>query len=316
MKRLVATLIALSLIGGCSGAAGNNEAGGKQSAGPGLAAGGFSRPASFAGEPCGLEATARDVWILSCSGTLLRIPKAGGAGVSQHAGGEVLALDGLQAGSDGSLWVLVWNRKGRARGGKVVPVEPDGTLGVAIDAGASAPMSAAPAGGGLWVAMVDGRLLELRDGSVREAAKGAPLMWAVADGDALWIIDENGDAALRDTSDGAARATAAGAAPEPIAAAAAFGALWVATPAKVVRIEAATTTPRAVAVRGTVNAIEPCGGAVWLSQPDFGLRSLAPDGGVVAALRLGVAPRYLACDGTLLWVLAEDGRLGSIRAAP
>ncbi|MGH2725975.1 MAG: hypothetical protein ACRDKS_03260 [Actinomycetota bacterium] len=317
MRRPIVFLVALGLLGACSGASGNGTADGAPSAGSSPVAGRFSRPGAFAGEPCGLEATAADVWILTCSGTLLQVPKAGGAGRAQTIGGEVLALDGLRRGSEDSLLALVWIRTRPATGGKVVPIAPaDGTLGAPLDVGSSPPMSAAQTGDTLWVGMTDGRLVAIRDGTLREASRSAALMWVVADGDTLWTIDENGDAAQRDASDGDVRATATGAVPEPIAAAAAFGALWAANPARLVRIADGTTTPRAVGVSGTVNAIEPCGGAVWLSQPDFGLRSVAPDGTVTASVRLGVAPRYLACDGSLLWVLAEDGRLGSIRTTP
>lgn len=312
MRRPFAVLLALGVLAACSASDGNARAKGSPVTRV-PAAGRFERPPELVGEPCGFEVTAADVWILSCSGVLLRIPKTGGASTAQSLGGEVLSLDGLRRGNEDALVALLWAAKRR---GTVVPIATAaGTLGTAIDAGGSAPVSAAPAGATLWVGLVDGRLIAIRDGEAREAARTAPLMWVVAEGATLWTIDENGDAAERNGADGAVRSTANAVVPEPIAAAAAFGALWTANPSRVVRIEEGSTTPRAVGVSGTVNAIEPCAGAVWLSQPDFGLRSVAPDRVVTSALPLAVAPRYLACDGELLWVLAEDGRLGSIRTS-
>jgi len=67
-----------------------------------------------------------------------------------------------------------------------------------------------------------------------------------------------------------------------------------------------------VSVTGTVNNIELCGGQLWLSQPDFGLRSLDAGAKVVRSIRLEVAPSYLLCDAGRLWVLSQDGKLGSI----
>jgi hypothetical protein len=310
-RRLIAGLALLAAGGACGGAPGSPETTPTTSI---FRVGEFSRPASLEGEPCGLAVTARDVWILECSGNLSRLPKAGGDISVKPLGGEVLSLDGLVAGS-ASLWGLVSMVTPRTRDGNVVAVDvSSGAVGAPVKLGASVPMSAAETPGGLWVGMLDGRLLSIRDATVEEIAREEPLVWlAAADGD-LWTISENGTISLR-AATGGLRVRHERAAPDAIAAAAAFGAFYAATPEGVVRV-VTSGAPRPIPVQGTVNAIEPCGERVWLSQPDFGIRSLGADGDIENSLRLAVAPRYLACDGTTLWVLAEDGRLGSVTIGP
>jgi hypothetical protein len=312
MKPILVVLVALATLAGCSP---TNDARPIASPAATPSAGDFTRPAVLSGEPCGLEATKDHLWILSCSGTLFQISKRGPGSRATHLGGEVLSLDGLVRGSAGRLWALISRRTAGTRNGTVVAIDPaSGEIRATVDAGRSVPMSAADGGGGLWVGMLDGRLLAVRDGSANVIASAEPLVWVRTETSSLWTISESGEATLRDPATGAARATYAGIAPETIAAAAAFGALWAANPFTVVRLEPATGTT-SLDVGGTVNGIEPCGEQLWLSQADFGVRSLTSRGKVGAALRLEVAPRYLACDGSVLWVLSEDGRIGSIRIA-
>ena len=316
MKRLVAALLALGVLAGCSTS--NSKPARPPASSPAFTpqAGAFTRPAAFAGEPCGLEVSEDHLWILTCSGTLFQISKRGAGSRTAHLGGEVLSLDGLVRGSAGRLWALLSARTAHTRKGKVVAIDPgSGGPGSTVDVGGSVPMSAADGDGGLWVGMLDGRLLAIRGGSANVIETAEPLLWVRTEGSALWTISENGVATLRDPATGAARSTYAGVAPEPIAATAAFGSLWAATPSAVVRLDPATGTTHALDVDGTVNGIELCAGHLWLSQPDFGVRALTSGGDVASALRLEVAPRYLACDGSVLWVLSEDGRIGSIRIA-
>lgn len=315
MRRRVAALLALSLLAGCSGSAGPQRPARSPTTVP--RAGSFARPASMMGEPCGLEVSEEDLWVLACSGTLLRIPKVAGAVRAKHLGGEVLSLDGLVRGSEATLWALVSARAARTRRGMLVPIDlRSGDLGRPVSVGASVPMSTAEAGGRLWAGMLDGRLLEISAGSVRAIATGGPLRWVLADRSGFWTIAEDGTVAFRDPATGAVLTTFAGIVPDPISAAAAFGSLWGSASSGVKRLDRVTGVVREIGVDGTVNGIEPCGGTVWLSQPDFGLRSLDPDGVVAASVALDVASRYLACDGRLLWVLTEDGRIGSVRIAP
>lgn len=313
MRRVVVAVI-VGLLAGCSSSAPARPV--TSSPAPSLEAGAFTRPRVPTGEPCGLEASGDHLWILGCSGTLSQISKRGAAGRTLKLGGEVVSLDGLVPGAADGLWALISTRTPRTRNGKTVSIDVgSGALGPTLGLGGSVPMSAAAGDGGLWVGMLDGRLLLIRGGSASVIANTAPLVWVRAEASALWTISETGDATLRDAATGAARSTYGAIAPEPIAAAAAFGSLWAATPSKVVRLDPASGRVRALDVDGTVNGIEPCGGRLWLSQPDFGVRSLTSDGAVATALRLDVAPRYLACDGPVLWVLSEDGRIGSIRIA-
>jgi hypothetical protein len=313
MKHILVVLVTLGSLAGCSP---TNDARPTASPAATPSAGDFTRPAALSGEPCGLEATKDHLWILSCSGTLFQISKRGAGSRAMHLGGEVLALDGLVQGSAGRLWAMISERTAGTRNGTVVAIDPaSGGIGATVDLGGSVPMSAADGGGGLWVGMLDGRLLVVRDGSANMIVSADPLVWVRTETSSLWTISESGVATLRDPVTGAARATYPGVAPETIAAAAAFGSLWAAGPSTVVRLEPATGTTRRLDVGSTVNGIEPCGEQLWLSQADFGVRSLTSRGDVAAALRLDVAPRYLACDGSVLWVLSEDGRIGSIRIA-
>ena len=314
MRRLLVALVALSALAGCSPTSDARPT--ASSPVPTPRAGDFTRPAALSGEPCGLEATKDHLWILSCSGTLFQISKRGPGSRTMHLGGEVLSLDGLVQGPAGRLWALISTRTTRTRKAKVVAIDPaSGDVDATVDLGGSVPMSAGVGGDGLWVGMLDGRVMLVRDGSANMIASAEPLMWVRTEASALWTISETGDATLSDAATGAARATYAGMAPEPIAAAAAFAALWAATPSTVVRVDTTTGTTRPLDVDGTVNGIELCGDYLWLSQADFGVRSLTSRGDVAAVLRLDLAPRYLACDGSVLWVLTEDGRIGSIRIA-
>ncbi|MGH2726883.1 MAG: hypothetical protein ACRDKS_07880, partial [Actinomycetota bacterium] len=63
MRRPLTLLVALGLLGACSGGSGNGTGDGTPFAGSTPVVGRFERPGAFAGEPCGLEATAGDVWI-------------------------------------------------------------------------------------------------------------------------------------------------------------------------------------------------------------------------------------------------------------
>ena len=313
MKHILVTLVSLGVLAGCTPA---NEA--RPDASPAVtpSAGDFTRPAVLSGEPCGLDVTGDHLWILSCSGTLFQISKRGPGSRATHLGGEVLALDGLVRGSADRLWALISKRAAGTRNGAAVAIDTtSGEIGGTVDLGGSVPMSAAEGIGGVWVGMLDGRLLAVRGGTATKIASAGPLVWVRAEPSALWTISESGDATVRDPATGGARATYNEVAPETIAAAAAFGSLWAASPSGFVRIEAATGTTRPLDVGDRVNGIEPCGERLWLSHADFGVRSLTSRGDVGAALRLDVAPRYLACDGSVLWVLSEDGRIGSIRIA-
>lgn len=306
MKRGALFLAIAALLAACGGPSEAPEAAPTTSS---FRVGEFARPASLEAEPCGLAATERDVWILDCAGNLSQVPKAGGEIAVKPLGGEVLALDGLAGGS--SIWGLVSIRSARQLDGKVVAVDvSSGAVGAPLSVGASVPMSAVESSGRLWVGMLDGRLLSIANDSVEEVAREETLVrLAATDGD-LWTITEGGTVALRAAA-GGIHVRHTGIAPDALAAAAAGRALYVATPERVLRVEQ-TGAPRPIAIAGTVNDIEPCGGRVWLSQPDFGIRSLGDDGEIETSLRLEVAPRYLACDGSDLWVLAEDGRLGSV----
>jgi hypothetical protein len=175
-------------------------------------------------------------------------------------------------------------------------------------------MSAAPGVRRLWVAAIDGRLFALDAATARAVDHGAPLVWVVADGATLWTIGENGDVVERDASTGRGARTWRTRRRGPIAAAAGLGAVWISTTKGVVRVDAKSGAVRSLNVVGTVNAIERCGDAMWLSQPDVGVRAVDSTGRVVRSQRLTVAPRYLACAGERLWILSEDGRLGWIDA--
>lgn len=271
----------------------------------------FERPPAFAGEPCGLEVTPADAWILTCSGGLIRVPKDGTPGTAIHLGGEVLALDGLAA-TPSVLWGLVSRSTGGGRSGSVVPVDPaSATPGPAVDAGRGVPMSGAAVGDALWVATIAGRLLSVEGGRAEILSEGDPLTWVASAPGEVWTVTENGDVMRRDPATGDITARFPRAAPEAIATATAYGAFWAATPSRLIRFRFGAP-PEPVAIDGTVNAVEPCGGLVWLSLPDEGLWSLMPGGEPSDTVPLDVSPRYLACDGDLLWVVAEDGRLGSV----
>ena len=302
-------LVLLLLLAACGGASDREPV---ERGSASFRAGTFTRPRALAAEPCGLASTERDVWILACDGNLLRLPKRGGDPTLRHLGGEVLSLDGLASGS-GRLWGLVSTRTRRRREGAIVAVETgSGAIAEPIAVGPAVPMGAGEVAGRLWVGMLDGRLLAVRDATVEKKATGAPLTWVLTTSSDLWTIDEDGTIALRNPATGAIRDRHERAAIEAIAAGTAFGSLFAATPSAIVRVDPGAE-PRPLGVEGTVNAIEPCGDLVWLSQADFGLRALDARGEVVGSVRLAVAPRYLACDGgSSLWVLAEDGRLGSL----
>jgi hypothetical protein len=268
-------------------------------------------------EPCGIERSGDAVFVVGCSGSVVRVSGGGTTGRAQKAPGEIVALDALAGGDGESVWVLYATGSGSARRGSVARLDPaTGAAGQAVSVGRSIPADALAVGSTLWVAATDGALVAVEDRTARRVASGPPLLRVLADGGRLWTVAENGDVVER-TSSGETSRTFEGVMPNAIGAAAGLGRIWLASAARgLVRIDAETGNVRRVAVTETVNAIEPCGGAVWIAQPDVGVRALDVNGRVVRTVALAVAPRYLACTGDRLVVVSEDGRVGTVAAAP
>ena len=261
--------------------------------------------------PCGLAVGGDAVWALSCSGQAVGI-REGGPRVTRGVEGEIVGLDALAGDDGGPLWVTTAVGSGTARHGAVAMlVGVDGGTGGPVDLGASIPMHAVWVGDALWVATNDGGLYEVRGTQARRAASGPPLLWAVAEGSRFWTVAENGDVVERSET-GATRRTYAGVLPNAHAAGAGLGAVWLAAEGRLLLLDGATGNVSPVDVAGTVNHFERCGGSMWVSQPDFGVRSVDRSGAVIKSVPLDAASAYLACDGSRLWIVSEDGRLGSI----
>ena len=264
--------------------------------------------------PCGLAAARDAVWVLSCSGKAVKVG-SGGDRIARGIDGEIVGLEGLSGDGSSSLYVLVARGSGSGRSGAVIPIDAAAAeTTTAIDLGKSIPMHAAYAGGTTWVAGIDGSLFMIEGASARRVASGPPLLWVATDGTKIWTVAENGDVVERSGTGGAAK-TFSGVLPNTIAAAAGEGSVWLAAETGVVRLDTSTGTVTPVDVAGTVNHIEPCGGHVWLSQPDFGVRSVDATGKALRSVPSSEAPSYLACDGSKLWILTENGSLGSIDTA-
>ncbi len=280
------------------------------------AAGSFSELAPDVYEPCGLQRASDAVWVLGCSGAMVRVPRADAPGSVPKVPGDVAALDGLAGGEVDTVWALLATGEGKARRGLLARIDPD--TGATLDRvglGASIPVDAVVARATLWVAASDGTLYAVAGGTARRAATGPPLMRVLADGERMWTVAENGDVVERDASGKAVR-TFTGVMPNPIGAAASFGQVWLASAGRgLVRLDATTGNVSRLGVTGIVNAIEPCEGSIWISQPDAGLRALDAEGRVIRSVPLTVAPHYLACVTGRLIVVSEDGKIGSLKTA-
>ena len=264
-------------------------------------------------EPCGLTAAKGSVWVLGCSGNALRIPIGDGNRTERRLSGGISSLEALTGDGDDRIWALVTTGTGRTLRGSVVGMDAtSGGITATIRLGSSIPSHAVFAEGTLWVAAIDGRLFAVGGSTAREVARGAPLIWVLADEGRMWTVAENGDLTERSGS-GSELRTFKAVHPDPIAAGAGLGSVWLASAARgVVRVDTATGEASVVHVTGTVNDLEECEGRMWLSQPDTGLRALDAQGALVGEVKLSVGPRYLLCAGDRLWIVSEDGRLGSI----
>lgn len=264
-------------------------------------------------EPCGFTGAKGSVWVLGCSGNALRIQIGDGNRTERRLSGGISSLEALTGDGDDHVWALVTTGTGRALRGNVVSMDAaSGGTTATIGLGSSIPSHAVFTGGTLWVAAIDGRLFAVGGSTAREVAKGAPLMWVLADQGRLWTVAENGDLTERNGS-GSGLQTFKAVHPNPIAAGAGLGSVWLTSDARgAVRVDPATGEASVVQVTGTVNDFEECGGKMWLSQPDVGLRALDAQGAVVGEVKLSVGSRYLFCSGDRLWIVSEDGRLGSI----
>ena len=264
--------------------------------------------------PCGISPAPDAVWVVSCTGKAVRIGRDGDR-VARSITGEVVGLDSLAGDGSGSLWVLTAQGSGNARTGAVVPLDATAAEpGPAIDLGASIPMHITSVGGKTWVAAIDGTLFTLDGRTARRVASGPPLLWVFSGASKLWTVAENGDVVER-AADGSAARTFRSVLPNTIAAAADESGVWLAAERGVVRLDTSTGRATRVDVAGTVNNIEACGASMWLSQPDFGVRSVDASGATVRSVRLESAPSYVACDGNTLWIIAENGGLASIDVA-
>lgn len=307
-RRLAVVCLAFALA-----ACGSGE-GQEKPASAATAEGTFSALAPDVYEPCGLQRAGDAVWVLGCSGTIVRVPRDDTA-PPVRVGGDIAALDGLAGGEVDTVWTLLATGEGDARRGLLARIDPDtGTTLDRVALGSSIPADALVVRATLWVAATDGGLYAVDGGTARRVASGPPLTRVLADGDRMWTVAENGDVVERDVSGKPVR-TFAGVSRNAIGAAAALGSVWLAAAdSGVVRLDVESGTVSRVGVAGTVNAIEHCDGAIWLSQPDVGLRALDAHGRVTRELRLAIAPRYVACIEDRLVLVSEDGRIGTIAA--
>lgn len=303
--RLIAIVCLVVVLASCGG-------GEKAPAARTTTAGSFVGLAPDVYEPCGVQGAGTAVWVLGCSGGLLRAPR-GTTKDGATVPGDITALDGLAGGEVDTVWALLANGEGKARRGSLARIDPDtGEVLATVSLGSSIAVDAVVARAKLWVATSAGGLYVVDGGEARRVASGPPLMRVLTDGTQLWTIAESGDVVARDAAGEPSR-TFAGVMPNPIGAAAGLGRLWLASADRgLVLLDPGTGNVERVAVTGTVNAIEPCGGSVWISQPDVGLKALDKEGRVTKSMPLDVAPHYLACSSDRLVVISEDGQLGSV----
>jgi hypothetical protein len=314
LRAIAATLAVFGLAASVSCKPAAPAGAGPSSAAANPSPGAFVSLAPDVHEPCGMTAAAGTIWVLGCSGSIVRVPASGGASTVSKLAGESVGLDALGSGG-GVVWLLSAEGEAAARAGSVLRLDAGtGERVGAIELGASIPIAAGVAGERLWIATADGGVYFADDTTPSRADKGAPQSWVVADAERLFTVGENGDVIERSRTDGAVKATHHAVLPGSIAAAFGLGSIWLANEGSVVRVDPSSGRAKRVAVGGTVNDIEPCGGAVWLSEPDAGVRAVDARGTTVRDLPVVKGSRYLTCDGSKLWILTEDGRLGSIEA--
>jgi hypothetical protein len=308
IREAAMALLVLSVLAGCA-AAGSATAGKDPSPASAVT---FDAVAPDVHQPCGIAPGSDAVWVLACSGKAVVVPSRGGEShIERTIDGELVGIDSISGTGSGAVWVIAANGSGSARRGMVVRLDAISGGATTVDLGSSIPLHAASIDGSLWVATLDGGLFAVDGSSARRLASGLPIVWVVHDGERVWTVAENGTVAER-AADGTATKTFPSVLANASAAGAGLGSVWLASEAGIVRFNTATGAGERIGVAGIVNDVELCGGAIWLSQPDFGVRSLDAGGKVVRSIRLDVAPSYLLCDAGRLWVLSQDGKLGSI----
>jgi len=309
--RTCTVLIALAILAACRPVEPSTDRPASPASTP--TAGSFVALAPDVHEPCGIAASPGDLWVLACSGSVVRVPLTGGARTTTRVEGDLVGLDGIASGDADSVWVsLAAGSKGGREGSMSRIDAKSAALIGSVSLGSSIPIHATFAAGRLWVGTVDGKLFSLDGAKSRQIASGPPLVWVLAADDRLYTVADNGDVTERALPDGTSERTHNGVLAESIAAAAGLGSVWLANDAGVVRLDLGSGRILRVAVDGTVNDIEGCGGSMWFSQADFGLRSVDASGSVRRSVQLSPGARYLRCLGARLWILTEDGRLGSI----
>jgi hypothetical protein len=321
-KALIAGVAAAVLLAGCTSShapsagrsTGTPATGSTATAIPSATGSPLASVSTDLHETCGLARSTGALWALGCNGLAVRIPDGGKPPRTIDLDGDVQSLDGITTDGVDTVWILLSRKDGDRRRGIVLELDAStGSRRSEHRLGSSIPAHAAYDLGRLWIATLDGRLILLKGNESKTIASGPPLMWVVVDGDRMWTVAENGDVTLRRSADGALRRKEVGRWPGAIAAGGGLGRLWLApSTGGVVSLDGLDGRTDEVAVTGTVNDIELCDGKMWLSQPDFGLRAVRPPGAVVQSIGLGAAPRYLRCDRERLYVLSEDGKLGSI----
>ena len=142
--RLIALVCLVVVLASCGG-------GEERPASRATAAGSFVELAPDVYEPCGVQRAGTAVWVLGCSGRLVRIP-AGSSSVTTIAG-DIAALDGLAGGEADTIWALLASGEGKARRGSLARIDPDtGAILTTVSLGSSIPADAFVASASLWVA--------------------------------------------------------------------------------------------------------------------------------------------------------------------
>lgn len=271
-------------------------------------------------DPCGLQTRDSFAWVVSCSGSLLRINKETGATTTTQLPGEMTGTTAFSTSATGFFALLTGQASGQKQG-LIDEIGNEGSQRV-THLGSSLAFHIAQFAGRTWLVTGDGKILTLDASGLHQAAtrKGA-LLEVDGDSNHVWTVSESGEIVEADATARTVLQTFSDLAPNPNIARLFSGTFYAAPGEGSLVSVSSNGKSDKLSVPGTVNDIADCGGTIWLSQNEFGgslkgkfgLRSISASGQILKTIPLGVGPRYISCDGSRIWVLSQEGHLGFVK---
>lgn len=225
-------------------------------------------------DPCGIESTVWALYVLSCSGTVLEVDPATG---ESEASALEESIVSASLAMEGSVAIAaVQERPGSTPLARLYAADEAGLRPLTSDR-PSGVSDIGVGGLGLFVATLDGQVLQVSGKDLKEVTKfreplidvavGAENVFALSERATLVAIDPADDATSRSSIPGSVLGGDLAVAPDDRVWIASSRGLWTSRAGEAVQ---------SVDVPGDINAIEPCGQTLWISQPRLGVTPEIP----------------------------------------